>query len=235
MKQICSQFGNFVPKKKAYKNKLNEPPNKLESEKSNDCNISGGVQTSVRNVSSNRMEVVKKVFAVFLIGWLLLIDTSGVSGRAPEDLDKQQLELLRNAFNAFDQEKKGCIGTQMVGTILSMLGHQLDDKLLKEIIDEVDADGSGELEFEEFVTLAARFLVEEDAEAMQQELKEAFRLYDKEGNGYITTQVLREILKELDDNLTNDDLDMMIEEIDSDGSGTVDFDEFMEVMTGGDD
>lgn len=132
--------------------------------------------------------------------------------------------VLRNAFNAFDQEKKGCIGTQMVGTILSMLGHQLDDKLLKEIIDEVDADGSGELEFEEFVTLAARFLVEEDAEAMQQELKEAFRLYDKEGNGYITTQVLREILKELDDNLTNDDLDMMIEEIDSDGSGTVDFD-----------
>jgi len=41
--------------------------------------------------------------------------------------------------------------------------------------------GSGELEFGEFVTLAARFLVEEDAEAMQQELREAFRLYDKEG------------------------------------------------------
>lgn len=37
------------------------------------------------------------------------------------------------------------------------------------------------LNFEEFCTLAARFLVEEDAEAMQQELKEAFRLYDKEG------------------------------------------------------
>lgn len=47
---------------------------------------------------------------------------------------------------------------------------------------EVDDDGSGELEFEEFVQLAARFMVEEDAEAMQQELKEAFRLYDKEGN-----------------------------------------------------
>lgn len=44
------------------------------------------------------------------------------------------------------------------------------------------------------------------------------------GNGYITTGVLREILKELDDKITNDDLDSMIEEIDSDGSGTVDFD-----------
>lgn len=41
--------------------------------------------------------------------------------------------------------------------------------------------GSGELEFEEFITLASRFMVEEDAEAMQAELKEAFRLYDKEG------------------------------------------------------
>jgi Ca2+-binding EF-hand superfamily protein len=44
------------------------------------------------------------------------------------------------------------------------------------------------------------------------------------GNGYITTNVLREILKELDDKLTAEDLDLMIEEIDSDGSGTVDFD-----------
>ena len=41
--------------------------------------------------------------------------------------------------------------------------------------------GSGELEFSEFITLAAQFLIEEDAEEMQNELKEAFRLYDKEG------------------------------------------------------
>lgn len=59
---------------------------------------------------------------------------------------------------------------------------------------------------------------------MQNELKEAFRLYDKEGNGYITTAVLREILAALDDKLTSDDLDGIIEEIDEDGSGTIDFD-----------
>lgn len=40
---------------------------------------------------------------------------------------------------------------------------------------------SGRLEFEEFVTLAAKFIVEEDAEALEKELREAFRLYDKEG------------------------------------------------------
>lgn len=89
--------------------------------------------------------------------------------------------VLKNAFDAFDQEKNGFISVTMVGTILGMLGHQLDEKMLNEIVAEVDEDGSGQIEFEEFCTLAARFLVEEDAEAMQQELKEAFRLYDKEG------------------------------------------------------
>jgi Ca2+-binding EF-hand superfamily protein len=47
--------------------------------------------------------------------------------------------------------------------------------------------GSGELEFAEFIQLAAQFLVEEDAEEMQNELKEAFRLYDKEGAIYYFT------------------------------------------------
>ena len=61
------------------------------------------------------------------------------------------------------------------------MGHRVDDRMLREIISEVDADGSGELEFAEFIQLAAQFLVEEDAEEMQNELKEAFRLYDKEG------------------------------------------------------
>lgn len=41
--------------------------------------------------------------------------------------------------------------------------------------------GSGQIEFAEFVILASKFIVEEDEEALQKELKEAFRLYDKEG------------------------------------------------------
>ncbi|KAI7697691.1 Troponin C [Sarcoptes scabiei] len=130
-----------------------------------------------------------------------------------EELTKEQVQMLRKAFDMFDREKKGHIHTNMVSTILRTLG-------------------SGELEFDEFLTLTARFLVEEDAETMQEELREAFRMYDKEGNGYIPTSALREILRALDDKLTEDELDEMIAEIDTDGSGTVDFDEFMEMMTG---
>ena len=51
----------------------------------------------------------------------------------------------------------------------------------QEIVDEIDEDGSGELEFPEFIQLASKFLVEEDEEQMKWELREAFRIYDKQG------------------------------------------------------
>nr|Q1A7B1.1 RecName: Full=Troponin C, isoallergen Bla g 6.0301; AltName: Allergen=Bla g 6.0301 [Blattella germanica]ABB89298.1 allergen Bla g 6.0301 [Blattella germanica] len=147
-------------------------------------------------------------------------------------LPPEQISVLRKAFDAFDREKSGSISTNMVEEILRLMGQPFNRRTLEELIDEVDADKSGRLEFDEFVTLAAKFIIEEDSEAMEKELREAFRLYDKEGNGYIPTSCLREILRELDEQLTSDELDMMIEEIDADGSGTVDFDEFMEMMTG---
>ena len=51
--------------------------------------------------------------------------------------------------------------------------------MFREIIEDIDEDGSGLLEFGEFCQLAAKFLVEEDEEALKKELKEAFRIYDK--------------------------------------------------------
>lgn len=84
--------------------------------------------------------------------------------------------------------------------------------------------GTGELKFDDFCKVASHFLEEDtESEAVQQELREAFRLYDKEGNGYITTDVFRDILHELDDALSPEELDMIIEEVDIDGSGTLDF------------
>ncbi|KAK3850967.1 hypothetical protein Pcinc_042354 [Petrolisthes cinctipes] len=141
-----------------------------------------------------------------------------------DSLDEEQLGALQKAFDSFDTDGKGYITPETVGVILRMMGVKISEKNLQEVIAETDEDGSGELEFEEFVELAAKFLVEEDEEALRHELREAFRIYDKGGNGYITTDTLKEILRELDNRLTETDLDGIIDEVDEDGSGTVDFD-----------
>ena len=50
--------------------------------------------------------------------------------------------------------------------------------------------------------------------------------------GFITNDVLKDILREIDSTLTEEDLDHIVEEVDEDGSGTMDFDEFKEMMMG---
>merc|ERR1719414_383062 len=83
---------------------------------------------------------------------------------------------------------------------------------------EVDEEGSGKFSFIMFCSVAAKFMIEDDEEQMKEELKEAFTLYDKEGQGFITNEVLKEILREIN-TLTEEDLDGIVEEVDEDGSG----------------
>jgi len=148
-------------------------------------------------------------------------------------LDEEQLLEFRKYFDMFDKEKQGFIQASQVGQVLRTMGQAFEDRDLKKLIKQFDSDGSGEIEFEEFAAMVATFVNSgENAAKLDEELREAFRLYDKEGNGYISTTVLRDILAAIDETITDEELDEMIMEIDADGSGTVDFDEFKEMMSG---
>uniref|UniRef100_A0A182J4R2 EF-hand domain-containing protein n=1 Tax=Anopheles atroparvus TaxID=41427 RepID=A0A182J4R2_ANOAO len=149
------------------------------------------------------------------------------------ELSKDQTKILREAFTAFDIEKKGSISMEVVGTILDLLGYSMSDDELQDIIDEYDIDESGNIEWEEFIELASNYVEpEEDYDVLRAELREVFMMYDKAGTGFIPLDVFKQILRELDGAVPENELDDIIDEIDADGSGTVDFEEFMEVMTG---
>lgn len=58
-----------------------------------------------------------------------------------EELTKEQKQMLQKAFDMFDREKRGCIHTNMVSTILRTLGQSFEEKELQALIKEIDADG----------------------------------------------------------------------------------------------
>merc|ERR1740123_2207209 len=115
--------------------------------------------------------------------------------------------------------------------ILKSMGVEVNKSDMDNYASEVDEEETGKFIFMMFCQVAAKFMIDDD-EQMNEELKEAFRIYDKEGQGFITNEVLKEILREIDSTLTENDLDNIIEEVDEDGSGTMDFDEFQEMMMG---
>ena len=83
------------------------------------------------------------------------------------NLNSHIISVLKNAFNSFDREKSGSISTETVGEILRLMGQPFNSQTLQEMIEEVDEDKSGRLEFEEFIVLAAKFIVEDDEEARE--------------------------------------------------------------------
>merc|ERR1712219_72769 len=139
-----------------------------------------------------------------------------------------EIKCLKVCFDLFDTKKQEFLSADDLDEIMRAMGFRPSKE---ELLEEIDEDGSGEIEFGEFCQLCATFLVEDpDIETMKRELKDAFRIYDKEGLGYITTETLRGLIGELLAPLTDEELDGIIEELDEDGSGSMDFDEFCEMM-----
>jgi len=109
---------------------------------------------------------------------------------------------------------------------------EFDEKQLRKLLTKFDADGSGKLEFEEFCALVYTVANTVDKETLKKDLRDAFRLFDKEGNGFISRATMKALLKEIANELTDADLDAAIDEIDEDGSGKIEFEEFFELMAG---
>jgi len=147
-------------------------------------------------------------------------------------LDIDQIMGLKKGFEGFDKEGAGTITTTTMQMILKSMGTRVEKDEIESAAQDLEGTDGDKFKFSQFCTIAARFMTEDDEEQMREELKEAFRIYDKEGNGYITTEVLKEIIQEIDPTLTEEDLDGIIDEVDEDGSGTLDFDEFQEMMMG---
>ena len=168
-------------------------------------------------------------------------------------LDVEQIDSLKKGFEGFDKEGGGTISQTSMQMILKSMGVKVDKDDMESHCSDVDEEATGKFSFHMFCQVAARFMIEvrllylersfnkyilieyflkDDEEQMKEELKEAFRIYDKENQGFITNEVLKEILREIDPTLTEDDLEGIIEEVDEDGSGTMDFDEFQEMMMG---
>merc|ERR1712111_220301 len=147
------------------------------------------------------------------------------------NLQPDEIKCLKVCFDLFDTKKQDFLSGDDLGGIMRAMGFRPTEEELADLLAEVDEDGSGEIEFAEFCQLCATFLVEDPPlEEMKKELKDAFRIYDTEGQGFITNDTLREIITELLAPLTDEELDGIVEELDEDGSGSMDFDEFCEMM-----
>lgn len=114
------------------------------------------------------------------------------------------------------------------------LGQNPTEAELQDMINEVDADGNGEIDFPEFLTMMARKMKDTDSE---EEIKEAFKVFDKNGDGKISAAELRHVMTSIGmalpswtggltgvgEKLSDQEVDEMIKEADTDGDGEINY------------
>ncbi|GKU85864.1 hypothetical protein SLE2022_250070 [Rubroshorea leprosula] len=145
-----------------------------------------------------------------------------------EVLTKEQIVEFKEAFCLFDNDADGCITVEELATVIRSLDQNPTEKELQDMITEADTDGNGTIEFVEFLNLMAKKMKETDAE---EELKEVFQVFDKDQDGYISANELRQVMINLGEKLSDEEVEQMIKEADLDGDGQVDYDEFVKLMT----
>jgi calmodulin len=143
-------------------------------------------------------------------------------------LSEDEIAEFKEAFSMFDKNGDGTISSHELGTIMRSLGQNPTESELMDMINEVDIDGNGIIDFKEFLNMMAKKMKETDSE---EELREAFRVFDKDGNGHISAVELRTVMTTLGEKLTDDEVDEMIHEADLDGDGQVNYEEFVRMMT----
>ena len=103
------------------------------------------------------------------------------------------------------------------------LGQRPTEQELTDMVNEVDTNKNGLIDFEEFVVLMKKKMTKNDE---RRELLDAFSVFDKDQNGYISAKELKEVMHSIGEKLTDEEVEEMIREADTDGDGQVDIQEF---------
>jgi calmodulin len=148
-----------------------------------------------------------------------------------DGLTEEQVAEFKEAFELFDKDGDGFIQTKQLGTVMRSLGQNPTEAELIDMINEVDADGKGIIDFPEFLSLMSCKMHDVDVE---EELIECFKVFDRDNNGFISAAELRHVMCGLGEKITDEEIDEMVHEADVaghvDGDGRINYEEFIRMM-----
>ncbi|KAF1345104.1 putative calmodulin [Delphinella strobiligena] len=144
-----------------------------------------------------------------------------------EGFDDEQMKELKEVFRLFDKDGDGSISVEELGEVMRSLGLNPSNEDLQDIVAEIDVDNNGVIEFDEFFAIMSRKVKTSDTDS---ELREAFRIFDRDGSGTINADELRDVMKALGEDLSSAEIDEMIKEADKNGDGSIDYEEFVRIL-----
>ncbi|KAF0922801.1 hypothetical protein E2562_002053 [Oryza meyeriana var. granulata] len=144
---------------------------------------------------------------------------------APEAEDE-----MERVFRKFDANGDGRISRAELAALFDSVGHAVTDDEVARMMQEADADGDGYISLGEFAAISAS--PAGDDAAVEEDLRHAFSVFDADGNGVITPAELARVLRGIGEAATVAQCRRMIDGVDRNGDGLINFEEFKLMMAG---
>ncbi|KAJ8533912.1 hypothetical protein K7X08_007236 [Anisodus acutangulus] len=146
-------------------------------------------------------------------------------------LSNEEVEDLKEMFRKIDTDNDGIVSVEELKEGLQKVNSQLADSEVKMLIEAIDTNGKGTLDFGEFIAISLHL----QRMANDEHLHRAFSFFDKDGNGFIEPDELLDALKEDGSDDCTDVANDIFQEVDTNKDGRISYDEFAAMMKTGTD
>eukprot|EP01135_Chromosphaera_perkinsii_P010044 Nk52_evm79s1992 gene=Nk52_evmTU79s1992 len=144
------------------------------------------------------------------------------------EVTAEQKEEIKEAFELFDTDKDGFIDYHELKVAMRALGFDVKKADVLKVMREHDREDTGRIGFQEFFDAMVERILQRNP---MDEIIKAFKLFDDDDSGKINLRNMRRVARELGENMTDEELQAMIDEFDKDGDGEINEEEFVAIMT----
>ncbi|KAG0353178.1 EF-hand protein [Gamsiella multidivaricata] len=144
-------------------------------------------------------------------------------------INEDQISEFKEGFSLFDRKGNGTIEASSLGDLLRAMGQNPTQAQVRDLVAQADPSGSNLINFDTFLKVLMRPDGFKPA-GTYQEFINGFKVFDKEGNGYISVGELRYVLTNLGEKLTDAEVDELIKGVETDKSGKVNYEDFVKMI-----
>ncbi|KAF9115615.1 hypothetical protein BGX27_007194 [Mortierella sp. AM989] len=144
-------------------------------------------------------------------------------------ISEDQITEYKEGFSLFDRKGNGTIETSSLGDLLRALGQNPTQSQVRDLVAEADPSGSNVINFDTFLKVLMRPNGFKPAGTFQ-EFINGFKVFDKEGNGFIAVGELRYVLTNLGEKLSDAQVDELLKGVEVDKNGKINYEDFVKMI-----
>jgi len=139
-----------------------------------------------------------------------------------------QVADFRECFKLFDKDGNGALPCRELATVMRSLGPNPTDIELRDMLKSLNKDINANVSFEEFMGLMKGQF--QKGLGTEEDLRDAFKTFDKDNKGFVTVNELKAILTSIGDRLTGEEVEDLMKMADLDGDGKMNYSEFAKIL-----